>query len=160
MCKVLLLIAALFLFSCRTTRYYIVRHAEKESASTMITDVPLSEAGRQRAEALRDLLMAKKIRGIYATNFQRTRATAQPLSQAIGVATNLYETKDSLFVRRVLAAGGNALIVGHSNTVDDLVNGFLGENRLSDLPETQYGDLFVIRKRGRHLSLHTGHFGK
>ena len=53
--------ALISLMSCTTTKFYVVRHAEKET-NTMSGDVPLSEAGRQRAEALKELLRDKKNR--------------------------------------------------------------------------------------------------
>ena len=85
MYKSSLLIASLILLSCKTTTYYIVRHAEKETANTMTSDVSLSEIGKQRAEALKDLLQKENIKYIFSTNFMRTRSTAQPLATAINI---------------------------------------------------------------------------
>jgi 2,3-bisphosphoglycerate-dependent phosphoglycerate mutase len=152
--------AVLFLFSCKTTSYYIVRHAEKETA-TMSADVPLSAAGRQRAEALKEVLKGRDIKEIYSTNYIRTRSTAQPLADAKNISIQIYDSRDSGFAGRLKKAGnGNILIVGHSNTVDDLANQFMGTVVIpADLPETQYGDLFIIKKKGRKYSFEKGHFG-
>lgn len=147
--------------SCSST-YYIVRHAEKEApANVMTSDVPLSAAGKERAEALREALVGKNIRQIYSTNYVRTRGTAQPLSAATGVAIETYNPGDSSFMVRLKGVRkGNTLVVGHSNTVDDLVNGLTGRKLLQDLPDTQYGDLFVVRKRGKNYQFEVKHFGK
>jgi broad specificity phosphatase PhoE len=165
MYKSILLIATLFLLSCRTTTYYIVRHAEKESSATMsnttmTTDVPLSVAGKQRAQALKDLLQKENIKHIFSTNYIRTKSTAQPLADAINVPIEIYDPKDSQFVSKLKSMNGNILIVGHSNTVDDLVNELAGKKDVNgDLPDSEYGDLFVIKKRGNKIVFEKKHFG-
>ena len=70
----LLFFILLITSSCQHTTYYIVRHAEKAPGTLMTsstanaTDVPLSAEGSERAQALRDALIAKNINNIYATN--------------------------------------------------------------------------------------------
>ena len=146
----------ILLSGCSPTTYYIVRHAEKEgagkgAATLMSSDVPLSETGLLRAQALKDLLQAKKVKHIFSTNFKRTLATAQPLSNSIGIPVERYGAVDSLFLTTLRSKNLNVLIVGHSNTVDELVNGLTGQNQLQNLPETQYGDLFIVtRQRGKY----------
>jgi phosphohistidine phosphatase SixA len=166
MYKSLLFVAIVFLLSCKTTTYYIVRHAEKESSTTMsgnamTSDVPLSEQGRQRAEALKDLLRRENIKYIFSTNYIRTKSTAQPLAEALNVRIEMYDPKDVSFVSRLKSLDGNALIVGHSNTVDELVNELAGKKEISgDLPDSDYGDLFVVRKKGNKLEFEKKHFGR
>ena len=48
---------------------------------------------------------------------------------------------------------GNVLVVGHSNTVDDIVNGLMGISEFSDLPDTEYGSLFIVKKKGNKYSV-------
>lgn len=161
MFRTLLFLLLLSASSCSST-YYIVRHAEKEAPSQVMTsDVPLSAAGQERAEALKGVLQDKGIRRIYSTNYIRTRETARPLSGATGIAIETYDVKDAGFINLLKALEkGNTLIVGHSNTVDDLVNGLTGKQLLQDLPDTQYGDLFVVKKRGKNYRYEVKHFGK
>jgi len=160
MYKFFALFALLFLLSCKTTSYYVVRHAERESSNTMTSDVPLSEAGKQRALALRDLLQREGVKHIFSTNYLRTKSTAQPLADAIHLPVEIYDPRDTGFVSRIKMLKGNILIVGHSNTVDDLVNGLGGEMLVSgDLPESEYGDLFIVRKKGKRLQFEKTHFG-
>jgi broad specificity phosphatase PhoE len=166
MYKPMLFIAIVLLLSCKTTTYYIVRHAEKESSTTMsdnamTSDVPLSEEGRQRAEALKGLLRGENIKYIFSTDYIRTKSTAQPLANALNVRIEIYDPKDVSFVSRLKSLDGNALIVGHSNTVDDLVNELAGKKEISDdLPDSDYGDLFVVRKKGNQFSFEKKHFGR
>ena len=164
--KLIFILAVLFLLSCKTTTYYIVRHAEKEtptamSNTTMTSDVPLSEAGKQRAEALKEILQNENIKHIYSTNFVRTKSTAQPLADTIHVPVEIYDPKDPAFISKLKSLDGNVLIVGHSNTVDDLVNELSGKKEINgDLPDTEYGDLFIVKKKGSKITFEKKHFGK
>ncbi len=160
MLKYLFLIAVFTYASCSTT-YYVVRHAEKQTAtSNMSSDVPLSEEGTARALALKDALDNKRIKAIYSTNYIRTKSTAQPLSDAIGVPVQTYNPADTLFIKQLKNNNKkNTLIVGHSNTVDNIVNQLTGTEALTDLPETQYGDLFIIRKKGAGYTVTKERFG-
>ena len=155
---------ALVLLSCKTTSYYIVRHAEKETSTTnttMTSDVPLSEAGKQRAEALKELLKNESIKHVFSTNYIRTKSTAQPLAEAIHVPTETYDPKDPQFVSKLKTLNGNVLVVGHSNTVDDLVNELAGKKEIQgDLPDSAYGDLFVVKKKGKRMIFEKKHFGE
>jgi len=161
MYKSILIIVTLILLSCKTTTYYIVRHAEKEAANTMTSDVPLSEAGKQRAEALKGILEKENIKYIFSTNYVRTKSTAQPLASAINIPIEIYDPKDSQFVSKLKSLDGNVLIVGHSNTVDDLVNQLRGKKEINgDLPDSEYGDLFVITRARNKIRFEKKHFGQ
>ena len=162
MYKLICFVFGLCLLSCKTaTYYYVVRHAEKENTTTMTTDVPLTEAGKQRAEALKLALKGKRIERIYSTNYVRTKATAQPLAESSGIKIDIYDPRDTGFVRRIKDMPlGNILIVGHSNTVDDLVNQLMGQKTIEgDLPDSEYGDLFIIKKKGSNFKFEKKHFG-
>ena len=165
MSRIILMLISFIFFSCaNTTTWYIVRHAEKEAGTTMATttvktsDVPLSEQGAKRAEELKNQLQNKKIKYIYSTNTIRTISTAEPLSKAIGVPVQTYSTVDSSFLQTLKNTKGNVLVVGHSNTVDDIVNSLLGKKVLNDLHNTQYGDLFMVKKKGKSLDYEARRF--
>src|SRR5687768_14269138 len=115
--------------STTTTNYYIVRHAEKATVDSTIksSDVPLSEQGVKRAESLADKLKDKSVKHIFSTNTVRTKTTAEPLGKLLSVPVQTYNGSDTGFVHRIKNLNGNVLVVGHSNTVDDLVNGLLGK---------------------------------
>jgi len=140
----------LFLTSCSHT-YYIVRHAEKAVPSpgtTMSTpdDPLLSDTGMKRADALREALKDKEVKNIFSTNTKRTRLTAEPLSAYAGVTIQTYGPRpDSPFINKLKVLKSNTLIVGHSNTVDEIVNGLTNANKLSDLADSEYDNLFVVR---------------
>src|ERR1700741_5297267 len=134
-----LLVSAILLTSCART-YYVVRHAEKAAqGANMTSDVPLSDAGQQRALALREVLKDKKIDSIFSTNTIRTRSTAQPAAEHFKVnIVNYGPIPNADFINRLKAIKKNVLIVGHSNTVDDIVNGLTGQKSVAgDLTDSQ-----------------------
>lgn len=152
--SILTIALCLVLFtSCSRNTYYIVRHAEKAAANAnMSSDVPLSAEGEQRAQNLKTLLQDKSFAAIFSTPYIRTKSTAKPLSESKGVAVQLYSPNDTVdqFITRVKTIQkGDVLIVGHSNTVDDLVNKMMGQSLLTDLPETEYNNLFLVKRKGK-----------
>ena len=152
--SILTIICLLILFSsCNRNTFYIVRHAEKATAApNMSSDVPLSEAGEKRAIALKELLKEKDVRYIFSTQTIRTTSTAKPLSELKSVPVQLYsprDTTDKFIMRLKSIRKGSVLIVGHSNTVDDVVNKMMGQTLLSDLAETEYDNLFIVKRKGK-----------
>lgn len=149
--RILLLIVSVVFISCGHS-YYVVRHAERAiQGANMSSDVPLSDAGRQRADTLRTILKNKKIAEVYSTNTNRTRSTAQPTADHFGLTISNYGPRpDSVFIRLLKSKRKNILIVGHSNTVDELVNMLAGKTVVpGDLAESEYDNLFIIKMKGR-----------
>jgi 2,3-bisphosphoglycerate-dependent phosphoglycerate mutase len=155
--KFSLVFLSLLFFSCGSTKYFVVRHAEKE-INTMASDVSLSDIGKQRADALRGVLANEKIQDVYSTNYIRTKTTVQPTADAKQLQVQTYQPMDTTFFKSLRDSKRNILIAGHSNTVDDIVNQLLGHKQMSDLPETQYGDLFIVTKKGKKFSLEVKKF--
>lgn len=147
-------ILGLCFVSCSRT-VYVVRHAEKatssDSSRMMKDDPSLSEAGKVRALVLKDELAGKHIRHIYSTNTIRTRSTAEPLSEAIKIYIETYKNIDSL-ISTIKSAKGNVLVVGHSNTVDDIVNKLCGQVKIAtDLKDGEYDNLFIVKIKGKKI---------
>lgn len=151
--------------SCSHT-IYVVRHAEKAlpaGTSTMMkNDPPLSEAGKERAETLKDVLKTEKIRYIFATNTIRTQSTGEPTSAYFNLSIETYSpVPDSAFIYRLKTLKKNALVVGHSNTVDDIVNMLCGSPKIpGDLKETEYDNLFILKIKGKKISFENRKYGK
>ncbi len=157
--KILFLFLMVLSSSCSTT-FYVVRHAEKEvAAPNMTSDVELSSEGKQRAQALKERLKWK-VDFILSTRTRRTMQTAEPLSSAIKKAIHVYDHSDTTKLKEYKTSNENILFVGHSNTVDDIVNFFMDKKVLTDLPETSYGDLFIIKRKGKNFTFSQEHFGK
>jgi 2,3-bisphosphoglycerate-dependent phosphoglycerate mutase len=153
MYKVFIIIIATILVSCNQQTYYVVRHAEKET-QVMTGDPPLSATGILQSKDLLEQLRNQKISHIYSTNYKRTLSTAEPLSQALGIGIEQYDAVNTkAIVERIKTIrDGNILIVGHSNTVDDIVNALMNQKLMSDLPDSEYGYLYVVTKKGNKFT--------
>lgn len=158
-----------FLLTACTHTYYITRHAEKATVSgngsMMANDPPLSEAGIARAKALAAWLQDKNIGLIYSTNTTRTRSTAQPLAERLNLPIHIYgPAPDAHFIDSLQGVKKNVLIVGHSNTVDDIANGLCREKKVAaDLHDDEYDHLFIVRVKnffGRHVKFEDVDQGK
>jgi phosphohistidine phosphatase SixA len=129
----------------------LVRHAEKATDSNE-PGVSLSEAGRARAVHLERMLAGAGITAIYATETDRARQTAEPLARALKLEVKTYSPRDAsgklaprLLLDRLKRddASGTVLVVGHQNTVPDLLAA-LGHIEKVDIADKQFDDLFVI----------------
>jgi len=145
------ILPVIFLLTACSHSYYVVRHAEKvvsadSSGSMAVTNPSLSEAGLQRARTLKDTLRYKKIRYIFSTNTIRTVSTAAPLANYLMLSVQVYEpVPDQAFIQHLKGLKKNVLIVGHSNTVDDIVNGLTGKKSIpGDLKDNEYDNLFIV----------------
>lgn len=158
-----LLVAFLVIFSSCSQTIYIVRHAEKAAVGTnMSSDVALSNEGKERAWALKEVLRKRKIAYIFSTNTLRAKATAQPTAEYFGLKIEIYNPlPDSSFINLLKSRKGNVLVVGHSNTAPDIVNMLCGEKKVpGDLKDSEYDKLFIVKKRGRHYVFSWEYYGR
>ena len=138
-----LLLPVLFFTSC-TNYMYVIRHTEKAVSPPF--DPPLTPAGQQRAVDLARLLKDKKIAAIYSTNTTRTLTTAKPLSDSISKVIILYSADTTgLFVNKLKSLRSNVLVVGHSNTVLELLDSFHLAHNLRNIPDNGFNNLFIIK---------------
>ena len=123
---------------------YIIRHLQKAEGS----DPPLTAEGTAAAEQLAAMLADKGIAAIYATATRRAMDTAAPLSRATGIAVVQYDARDpAALVAEVAAVEGSVLVVGHSNTVPDLVTRF-GGHPAPVMTEKDYGTVYAVGASG------------
>jgi len=120
--------------------YYVMRHLQKEAGQ----DPVLSEEGRRGAARLADLLAADPPSAIYVSTTRRASETAAPLAARLGITPKPYSPSDTpALIAAVTAEPGTVLIVGHSNTVPEIVER-LGGARPADLGEADYGDIWHV----------------
>lgn len=123
---------------------FVVRHAEKMVANDGDNDPALSAAGRQRAEALARMLKDAGVTAIFTTEFKRTQETAAPTAHSLGITATVVASKDTgALVSKLREVKGNALVVGHGNTIPGLVKA-LGVDRPVEIAENDYCEIFLI----------------
>ena len=128
---------------------FLVRHAERadagmSTAGTMASDPDLSDAGRARAESLARMLKDAGVVAIYTTEFKRTQQTAAPLAKALGIEViTIPANTPGTLLEALKTARGNVVVVGHSNTVPDLLRG-LGVTPVVKIDDKEYDNLFVV----------------
>ena len=128
-----------------TTTVILVRHAEKAAAPA--ADPPLTPAGETRARALLDAVRDAGVGAIITTQFERTRATAAPTASALGITPEVVAAAGRTHAQDVVAAirkhaGQTVLVVGHSNTVPDII-GILGA-AVPPICDAEYDNLYVV----------------
>lgn len=126
----------------------LVRHAERADAGTgpptMAADPSLSDAGRARAASLAAMLKDAGVTAIFATEFKRTQETAMPLARALGLEPTTVPAKDVTgLVDRLRKARGTVLVVGHSNTVPEIIKA-LGVPTAPSIADDEYDNLFIV----------------
>jgi phosphohistidine phosphatase SixA len=133
---------------------FLVRHAERADSEpgkspSMSEDPDLSDAGRARAASLATLLRDAGITAIFTTEYKRTQQTAAPLAKALGLTVTVVSSKNAAdLVKQIKAlvgtGTGNVLVVGHSNTVPEVIKAL-------DVPTTvtigddDFDNLFLLR---------------
>ena len=136
--------------SADSTVVVVVRHAEK--ATDDPRDPTLSAAGQARAQALAQTLEHAGLDAAYSTQYRRTRLTAGPAAQAAGLEVTVRPidggnaatyAADLARELRALPAGSTVLVVGHSNTVPDLVRAISGQPA-APMPETEFDRYTVV----------------
>ncbi len=127
------------------TVFYIVRHAEKDTAGGSNAD--LNPIGRGRANALVEMFKRTRIQKVYSTDVPRTKSTAKPLAQFKRRPVEIYNAKkqkEFLETLLVEGKGKKIFIVGHSNTVPHLVNILRGSEVEKDLPDSEYSRMYIV----------------
>jgi broad specificity phosphatase PhoE len=121
---------------------YLVRHAEKASEGK---DPGLPKAGRARALVLARTLGDAGIDTIHSTDLKRTRQTAAPLAERLGLEVRIYDWDEmQALAAAVRAAGGRHLVVGHSDTTPELVGLLGGEPGPAIDESSEHDRLYVV----------------
>lgn len=131
---------------------YIVRHAEKQLEGN---DPGLLYAGEVRATKLSQILKDQDIKHIFSTDYRRTRLTVEPTATDAGVEIQSYDPRNhDALVEQLRTLDGNVLVVGHSNTVSQLANYFVGDGeKFADLTDLEYDYIYVVTLKGNSFSV-------
>ncbi|GAC26811.1 histidine phosphatase family protein [Paraglaciecola mesophila] len=127
-------------------RWYFVRHFEKQTGA----DPTLTDIGQRRAVALAEYFRYVPLTSVYSTDYKRTMETATQSAQQQGLMINSYDPSNPKELIKLIAQQSSVLVVGHSNTVPDLIRAIGG--KADDLSEMDYGRLFIVTKAGSRTS--------
>jgi len=139
---------------------FVVRHAEKEAEPKQ--DPPLTREGVARSQELAKLLSGAGVKAIYTSQFLRTKQTGEPLASKAGLTGTVLtlkpnpanlrlieEESTAELVNKILARPGeNALVIGHSNWVPDVIK-MLGGDIVPTIDEQKFDDLFIVTIYGK-----------
>ena len=138
-----------FFESQATTTVILVRHAEK--AKTEGSDPELSAAGRQRAQELaRQLVDADVVAGvdaIYSTPYRRTEETVTPVATALDLPIISYDAGNTETIMDEIVRehkGKIILVVGHSNTVPELIGNMGASKNVPEINEDEYDNIYIV----------------
>ncbi len=140
---------AWFFESQATTTIIFVRHAEK--AAEPGDDPGLSAAGQRRAaELARQLVDADVVAGVdavFATQYRRTQETASKVADALNLPVNTYDAADTETVlAEILKSykGKIILVVGHSDTLPQLIANLGASKKVPPIAEAEYDNIYII----------------
>lgn len=134
----------------KETLVIAVRHAERSTDHPI--DPSLSAAGQLRAQALASVLANTGVTQIYSTQYRRTQQTAAPLAAATGTEVTLRPIDASNIATYAVDLAAEirnhdrseaVLVVGHSNTIPELVNVLSGFT-VPPITEPEYDRLYMI----------------
>ncbi len=120
---------------------FVMRHLNTPAG---VTDPDLTSDGMTAALRLVDVFKRDKPAAIYVSRTKRAQQTVAPLARSVGVTPTLYDPADTpALIVAVTRETGTVLIVGHSNTVPDIIER-LGGSRPAPLVHEDFGDLWQI----------------
>lgn len=120
----------------------VVRHAEAEHQPG--GDPALTADGRTRAVELARVLVDTPLHAVYRTHYQRSRETAAQLPRKAGdKATVIEDVPATVAAARAVPWGTTSLVIGHSNTISDLLRGLTGTALPADEP-VLYDRIWIV----------------
>lgn len=139
-----------FWTSATTTTVVLIRHAEKQLGA--ISDAPLAPAGEVRASRLGQMFgdgsRFGRVGNLYVTDTRRTQQTAAGVAQRLGLTPVVLpaRTEAATVARQVLRdnRGGLALVVGHSNTIPEIVAALAERDDVPAMGDEEYDTMYVV----------------
>jgi phosphohistidine phosphatase SixA len=148
--------------SVAPTVVIVVRHAEK--AAQPANDPPLTPTGVERAQALVLALADAKVDVVIHTPTVRTRETARPTAEKLGITPEILPLGPMAVHAAALAEmvrkhpGKTILVVGHSNTIMPYLAALGGPTR-GNLCDHEYNGMYTLVLDGASARLVESRFG-
>lgn len=137
----------------KTTTYFLIRHAEKVRENPADKNPDLNERGFQRAENWLKVLQHISFDAIYSTDYIRTLKTVAPISKKLNLAPIIYNPpKVDFELFQLENKGKNVLIVGHSNTIPQFVNGLILLQKYQEMDDNEFSHLYIVTVKGKEIT--------
>ncbi len=125
---------------------YIMRHLNTPAGAT---DPDLTSDGQRNAVLLVNWFKRDRPAVIYVSRTKRAQQTAAPLARSLNITPKIYNPVDTASLVAALSGETRTvLVVGHSNTVPDIIER-LGGQRPAPLVHEDFGDIWKIDGRTR-----------
>ncbi len=139
---ILIALPILYWYFCwgPSTTVFLARHADRQDGVDALT-----AAGAARARALAHVLEKSGISAIYTSEATRTQQTVAPTANLLGIVPVAMAAADVAGLVRAIRrdhSGQSVLVVGHSDTVPQIIAEFGGPNVV--IGANEYDNLYVL----------------
>ena len=125
--------------------FYLIRHAEKLRIDKTEKNPKLNDKGILRAEKWKEVFNNINLDKIYSTNYNRTIETAKPTSNSKKIDIIIYSTRNIDYRNfKEINKGKKVLIVGHSNTIPNFVNGLIEKDFYDQIDDLNNSNLYLV----------------
>ena len=137
----------------KTTTYFLIRHAEKVRENPADKNPDLNERGFLRAENWKKMLQHISFDAIYSTDYIRTLKTVEPIVKKFNLKPIIYNpSKVDFELFQIENEGKNVLIVGHSNTIPQFVNGLIHQQKYPEMDDAEFSHLYIVTVKGNQIT--------
>jgi phosphohistidine phosphatase SixA len=122
----------------------LLRHADVD----VVPEPELNARGRERADALAELLAVAGVTSIFVSPALRTQQTAAPLAAKVGLVAQIVSTSQQTVTKALSTVAGEVVVViGHSNTIPEMLH-TLGDPMPATAILQGHEDLFIATVLG------------
>jgi broad specificity phosphatase PhoE len=133
--------------------FYLIRHAEKLRIDKTERNPKLNDKGILRAEKWKEVLKNINLDKIYSTDYNRTIETAKPTSTSQNIDITIYSPRNIDYRDfKKINKGKKILIVGHSNTIPNFVNGLIEKDFYDQIDDLNNSNLYLVTVCGDMVS--------
>ena len=138
-------LTSFYSYSQECSSFYLIRHAEKLRIDKTERNPKLNEKGILRAEKWKEVLKNINLDKIYSTNYNRTIETANPTSKSQNIDITIYSPSNIDYKNfKEINKGKKVLIVGHSNTIPNFVNGLIEKKFYDQIDDLNNSNLYLV----------------
>ena len=142
---VIFFLTSFYANSQECSSFYLIRHAEKLRIDKTERNPKLNDKGILRAEKWKEILKNINLDKIYSTDYYRTIETANPTSKSQNIDITIYSPSNIDYKNfKEINKGKKVLIVGHSNTIPNFVNGLIKKGFYDQIDDLNNSNLYLV----------------